>query len=210
STKARQGKTGCKGRTIPMDKLDHTVADYIGDRLLLPKRLETILSSVIDRRQERTERRREHLAELQRRIAEADQRLGRLFDAIESGMVDKDDAVAKERIAGLKALRDQAAADAERTQLALDSSGDQGVSPDMLKGFARKARERIRLDDGGYRRDHLRTLAQRVEVADDEVRIMGSKSELLRTLVAASSVETAAFGVHSSVLKWRARKDSNL
>ncbi|GAB5378061.1 MAG: hypothetical protein AcusKO_45230 [Acuticoccus sp.] len=124
-------------------------------------------------------------------------------------MIDKDDAMAKERMAGLKALRDQAAADAERTQLALDSSGNQGVSPDMLKGFARKARERMRLDAGGYRRDHLRALAQRVEVADDEVRIMGSKSELLRTLVAASSVETAAFGVHSSVLKWRAGEDSN-
>ncbi|GLI94222.1 resolvase [Methylocystis echinoides] len=209
STKARQGKTGCKGRTIPMDKLDHMVADYIGDRLLRPKRLETILASVIDRRQERAERRREHLAELNRRITDADQRLGRLFDAIEAGMVDKDDAMAKERMASLKALRDQATADAERTQLALDSSGNQGVTPDMLKGFARKARERIRLDDGGYRRDHLRALAQRVEVADDEVRIMGSKSELLRTLVAASSVETAAFGVHSSVLKWRAQGDSN-
>ncbi|MCR4268437.1 recombinase family protein [Nitratireductor sp. ZSWI3] len=210
STKARQGKTGCKGRTIPMDKLDNLVADHIGDRLLQPKRLETILASVIDRRQERIERRREHLAELHRRITETDQRLGRLYDAIESGMVDKDDAMAKERMASLKALRDQATADAERTQLALDSSGNQGVSPDMLKGFVRRARERIRLDDGGYRRDHLRALAQRVEVADDEVRIMGSKSELLRTLVAASSVETAAFGVHSSVLKWRTRQDSNL
>lgn len=52
-------------------------------------------------------------------------------------------------------------------------------------------------------------LAQRVEVADDEVRNMGSESELPRTLVAASSVETAAFGVQSSVLKWRAREDSN-
>ena len=34
--------------------------------LRVPKRLETILASVIDRRQERTERRREHLAELNR------------------------------------------------------------------------------------------------------------------------------------------------
>ena len=71
-------------------------------------------------------------------------------------MVDKDDAMAKERMASLKALRDQATADAERTQLALDSSGDQGISPDMLKEFARKARDRIRLEGGGYRRDHLR------------------------------------------------------
>ncbi len=39
---------------------------------------------------------------------------------------------------------------------------------------------------------------------------MGSKSELLRTLVAASRVESAAFVVHSSVLKWRAQHDSNV
>jgi hypothetical protein len=41
-----------------------------------------------------------------------------------------------------------------------------------------------RFGGGGYRHDHLRLLAQRVEVADKEVRVMGSKSNLLRTLVA--------------------------
>jgi len=40
---------------------------------------------------------------------------------------------------------------------------------------------------GGHRRDRLRALAQRVEIA--EVRIMGSKSDLLGALVAGSSVE---------------------
>jgi hypothetical protein len=55
-------------------------------------------------------------------------------------------------------------------------------------------------DDGsGYRRDHLSALAQRVEVANKEARIMGSKSELLRTLVAASGGKSAAFDVRSSV-----------
>lgn len=210
STKARQGKTGCEGRTIPMDRLDHLVADHIEDRLLQPERLEVVLSSVLDRRQERTERRREHLAELHRRITETDQRLNRLYDAIESGVANLDDPALKERISGLKAIRDQAQTDADRIEAALDGAGHQVVTPEMIDAFARKARERLRLENGGYRRDHLRALAQRVEVADKEVRIMGSKSELLRTLVAASSGQSAAFGVHSSVLKWRARKDSNL
>ena len=74
----------------------------------------------------------------------------------------------------------------------------------------RTARQRIRLDSDGYRSDHLRALAQRVEVADKEVRIMGSKSELLRTLVAASAGKCGVVGVQSSVLKWRTRQDSNL
>jgi site-specific DNA recombinase len=143
------------------------------------------------------------LAELNKRIAETDQRLNRLYDAIESGLADLNDNALKERIAGLKAIRDQTKADAERAQTALDHAGNQAVSPDMVKTFARVAHQRIRLKNGGYRRDHLRALAQRVEVADKEVRIIGSKS------VAASSGKSAAFGVHSSVLKWRAREDSN-
>jgi hypothetical protein len=53
----------------------------------------------------------------------------------------------------------------------------------------------MRTEGGGYRRDYLRALAQRVEVDAKELRIMGSKSELLRTLVAAS--------MPSSVPKWR-------
>jgi site-specific DNA recombinase len=67
----------------------------------------------------------------------------------------------------------------------------------------------MRTENGGYRRDHLRALAQRVEVDVKEVCIMGSKSELLRTLVAASGAKTAPFGVPSFIRKWRARRDSN-
>jgi site-specific DNA recombinase len=67
----------------------------------------------------------------------------------------------------------------------------------------------MRIEGGGYRRDYLRALAQRVEVDAKELRIMGSKSELLRALVAASSAKTAGFGVPSSVPKWRAPRDSN-
>ena len=68
----------------------------------------------------------------------------------------------------------------------------------------------MRTDGGGYRRDHLRALAQRIEVDAKEIRIMGAKSVLLRTLVAASSAKSAMFGVPSFVPKWRATDDSNL
>jgi len=42
-----------------------------------------------------------------------------------------------------------------------------------------------------------------------EVRIMGSKSVLLRTLVAASSGKTARFAMPSFVPKWRATADED-
>jgi site-specific DNA recombinase len=209
SIKARQGETGCKGRSIPMEKLDSLVAGHIADRLLQPERLEEMLASVLDRRQERAERRREHIAELNKRAAETDLRLKRLYDAIEAGIADLNDPALKERVASLKAIRDQAQVDAERAAAMLESSGQQAITPQMVRKFARTARQRIRIEGGGYRRDHLRALAQRVEVADGEVRIMGSKGDLLRTLAAASGVKSAAPGVRSSVLKWRREWDSN-
>ncbi len=205
STKARQGETGCRGRTVPMDKLDTLVADHIERRLLQPSRLEEILASVLDRREERAERRVTHIAELRKRAAEVDAKLKRLYDAIENGVADLADPMLKDRVAELKVTRDQAHADAERAEGALKRVGP-SITPQALKTFARQARKRMRTAAGGYRRDYLRALAQRVEVDAQELRIMGSKSELLRTLVAASGAKTAGFGVPSSVPKWRARE----
>ena len=205
STKARQGPTGCEGMAVPMEKLDDLVASHLEGRLLQPERLETILAAVLDRRQERGERQREHIAELNKRAAESELRLKRLYDAIEAGVADLDDPALKDRIEGLKAIRDQSKADAERAQAMLQNSGSKAVTPQMLSKFARAARQRIRLEGGGYRRDHLRTLAQRVEVAEGEVRIMGSKSRLLQTLVATGS----ATGVPIQGLNWRMGWDSN-
>jgi site-specific DNA recombinase len=208
-TKARQGETGCPGRTVPMEKLDTVVAEYIEQRLLEPKRLERLLSHVLDRRTERTERRKSHIADLRKRAAESDAKLKRLYDAIENGVADLSDPMLKDRIGELKATRDQARLDAERAEDAIERGGPT-ITPEALKTFARAARKRMRAEGGGYRRDYLRALAQRVVVDAKELRIMGSKSELLRTLVAASSAKTAGFGVPSSVPKWRTRHDSNV
>jgi site-specific DNA recombinase len=205
-TKARQGEAGCKGRTVPMERLDSVVAEHIEHRLLQPKRLEQILSRVLDRREERTKNRATHIAELRKRASEAEAKLKRLYDAIENGIADMSDSMLKQRVTELKAIRDQARADAERAEGALDRLGP-SITPHALKTFASQARKRMRTEMGGYRRDHLRALAQRVEVDAKEVRIMGSKSVLLRTLVGASSAKTAGFGVPSFVPKWRARRE---
>jgi site-specific DNA recombinase len=82
-----------------MEKLDNLVAEYIEQRLLQPKRLEHLLSHVLDRRTERAERRRSRIAELRKRAAEADAKLKRLYDAIENGIADLSDPMLKDRVA---------------------------------------------------------------------------------------------------------------
>ena len=146
---------------------------------------------------------------MRRPASEADAKLKRLYDAIENGIAHLADPMLKDRIVELKAIRDQARADAERAEDAIERLGP-SITPQALKTFARQARKRMRTEGGDYRRDHLRlrALAQRVEV-DAKERIMGSKSVLLRTLVATSCAKTAGFGVTSFVPKWRALRESN-
>ncbi|MDG3580375.1 zinc ribbon domain-containing protein [Rhizobium sp. YJ-22] len=88
SIRARQGDTGCTGRAIPMDKLDRMVVTHIEQRLLDPERIEDVLASRLDCRQEGVERRSQHIAELNHRAAEADNRLKRLYDPVEAGSLD--------------------------------------------------------------------------------------------------------------------------
>jgi hypothetical protein len=159
STRARQGETGCKGRTVPMEKLDRLVADHIEHRLLLPSRLEKILSSVLDRREERSERQATHIAELRKRATEADAKLERLYDAIENDVTDLSDLMLKDRITELKAIRDQARADTKRAEGAIERQG-LTITTQSIKAFARTARKRMRFEGAGYRRDYLRALAR--------------------------------------------------
>jgi hypothetical protein len=53
-----------------------------------------------------------------------------------------------------------------RTNIAAVERLGPAITPDSLRRFALAARRKLRNEDGAYRRDHLRALAQRVEVVD--------------------------------------------
>jgi site-specific DNA recombinase len=53
TTCVRKGKTACKGRSIPMEKLDTLVADHLVERLFKPERIAEILASLSSRRAEK-------------------------------------------------------------------------------------------------------------------------------------------------------------
>ena len=211
STKARQGRGGCRGRTIRTSKLDDLVVGYVERHLLAPDRLEAVLGELIERREERLGKARQRISELRRQAADADAKLSQLYSAIEAGVADLSDSNLKGRVDELKKMRDAAQADADRA--AARTGAPVKIDRNLLREFGAEARRRMRSSDGGFRRDQIQALTQRVEVAANEIRIKGSKTELLRTLVtsgAGHGVETAANGVRSFVPKWLPRQDSNL
>ncbi|UPJ48734.1 hypothetical protein IVB30_37930 [Bradyrhizobium sp. 200] len=76
-----------------------------------------------------------------KRMTEADAKLKRLYDAIESGVTDLSDLMLKDRIAELKAIRDQARAGAERAEGAIERLGQSSPSSQSRPLPGRRASE---------------------------------------------------------------------
>lgn len=110
----------------------------------------------------------------------------------------------------LAIIRDESRADADRAEAAIEKLGPM-LTPEILARFAEATKERLRDEDGKYRREHVRAVAQRVEViSPNEMRIMGNRTDLLRTMAASAGEQSAVLGVRILKPKWRTRHDSNV
>ncbi|RUV94430.1 recombinase family protein [Mesorhizobium sp. M5C.F.Ca.IN.020.14.1.1] len=209
-TAARQGKTGCKGRTIPMAELDGLVVEHVERRLLEPARLRKALGGLMEMRKTHADKEKERIEALRRQAGDAESKLTRLYEAIENGLAELDDPNLKGRIAELKRIRDAARSDVERAE-ARDTN-EAEITPAALEQFIRLAKEGLRRDDGSFRRSHVQKIVQRAEVGTNQIVIRGSPLQLFNTLLASGGkpgVETAGIGVRSFVPKWLPGPDSN-
>ncbi|HEY0233695.1 MAG TPA: recombinase family protein [Afipia sp.] len=202
SSAMRMGKSACKGRSIPMDKLDQLVTAHVADRILLPDRLEALLESVADRRHKTDAEVQARIDALRQQAGVAEDKLRRLYKLVEDGVTEIDD-VLKDRIVRLKAERDKASAALER----IESRGPAvQFDTDKITRFGTLMRENITQGDIPFRKSYLRSLIEAVEVDDRVIRIHGSKTTLERAVLADHAKHP---GVRGFVRNWRARRDSN-
>ncbi len=165
-----------------MRKLDDLVASGLEQRLLDPERLEDVLGALLDRREERISRRRRRRRRTRQTSGGSHARLKRLYAAIERGLADLD-VRPSDRIAELKATRDRRAM---WSRAAGRRAGAQMARRSRLITVAvlpRPPGADCALSSATAC-DHLRPLAQRVQVAEGEVRLMASKTTLMRALAA--------------------------
>jgi hypothetical protein len=83
----------------------------------------------IGRREEQPERRRVHIAELNRRATESELCLKRLYDVIAAGVANLADPELNNRIANLTVIREQSRADADHAQAMPESIVAPAITP---------------------------------------------------------------------------------
>lgn len=200
----QKGKTVCKGRHVPLAKLDDLVITNVRERLLRPERLSDILSALVDREAMKDAAVAERRSALAGAITAAEEKLARLYRAMEEGIVELD-AQLGERITALKTERDLAKASLER--IASQTAARDAVTPEKLEAFGRLMDEKIANGDVQARKAYLRAAIDRIEVDDHAVRIIGDKASLAAVIARQAN---GSKNVRGFVRKWRARNDSNV
>ena len=196
TTQARAGKSACKGRSIRMDRLDTLVTKHLADNLLAPARIGEILGEIADLRSNKAAAVDDRAGALEREVADAEERLRRLYRLIEDGVAELDGAF-KERVNTLRAGKDAASAALARLKSA--SRDAIRLTPELIGRFSTAMREHLSSGDVPFRKAYLGALIDRVEVDDREIRIMGRKHILEQCVIGGAKPSGA---VRSSVRGW--------
>lgn len=185
STRARQGQTGCRGAAVRVDRLDEAVIDFLRSTLLVPERIQALMAPLLAHRENWTDRRQRHVAELRQRADEAGRKLRNLYEAVENGVVTGTDHMFKERVAELSELREHAGIEADRVEAMVLRTGPTLAMKDIMR-MAEDARAKLR-KVGSPPRQIVRMLLQRAEITGkDEAHVKGSRGSLLKALASAT------------------------
>ena len=206
SRQAIQGKTGCKGRSIPMDKLDGLVVEHMSERLFAPERLRHLLKEYLDRSVSAQAGRRERLRQLKVESTETEGRLKKLLALVETGVMQPDDTVFTERLAQIRLQRHETEEHIAQLERELNAQGYE-LTPERLAALGTALREQLVNGDAQFRKAYLNLFIDRIEVDDAEIRLCGSKSTLAKA--ASGALPRPSDGVPSFVREWRPRGDSN-
>ncbi len=133
----------------------------------------------------------------------AKDRLARLYRAIEDGVVELD-ADLKDRIQAIKQERDLAETAIER--ITDTAASRTQITPARLAAFSDLMRDKLDTGDIHARKAYLRAVISRIEVGDENIRIIGEKSNLEK---AVGTTLTGKIPVSGLVRKWCTQLDSN-
>jgi hypothetical protein len=198
---AQKGKSACKGRSVPMARLDAAVMTSLADQLLTPQRVGALLRGLMERQTAKNEDYVDRLTALRAKLSDAEGRLGRLYKAIEDGM-DATELTLINRVAAVKTERDIAKVAFDRA--ASEMRPDAKITEDKIAAFVEVMRANVLTGEIPFRRAYLRAVIDNVEVDDSEIRIHGRRTVLERLVMGRGA---APAGVPSFIPKWRASKE---
>lgn len=158
-----------------MKVLDDLVMSNLKDRLFVPERVAALLEALLTQRAARQASVDRRALALQSVIADAEERLNRIYRSIEDGVVEPDDML-RERIQRLQDERARSRAALERIHAT--SIFPRGVNAESIEAFSRLIQDKLDNGDINTKKRYIRSVVGGIEVDDGAIRIIGSRAVL--------------------------------
>ena len=165
----RKGREVCPSPPLPKNKIEGFVIDRIRGYVLTEDNLQELVRLTNEELTEASDERRERLELLDDQIAGIDGRLGRLYDALETGSFQDGELAPRIReLTGKKEELRQARAEVEET---LHYETVSPVDDQVVRDYAEDLRNLLAGSSITEQRGFLRSFVEKIEVNDAEVRM---------------------------------------
>ena len=204
TNRVNKGGHDCISHNVPMEKLDALVISHLLNRVFTPRHLQAMLGQARKLLSERKDSDQQNVAKLQAELRRVDERLNRLYEALESGGVPLDETFQR-RAQQAKASREgvlvEMAGLRRRQALPIER-----VLPSQVEAFSKVICAKLRDKTSTFAKDYLTALVDEIRVTGNTATISGSYGRLLGAVV---EKKEDTKQVPSFIPDWRARQDSN-
>lgn len=203
----RKNDRACGGNNVKMEIADEAVLSALEQRIFEPRRLRSLLDSLLERSTAADSDRKTRLQVMKQELTSVEKAASNLLQLVENGMIDAGDPTLKDRFANNKARRLDLLEQIDLLERQLGNKSIR-ITEDHVRSFAVFLRNKIRAtDDLTLRKRYVQAFVSTVTMTNECIEICGTKSALE---AGAAAFMRGDEPVRTSMADWRARQDSNL
>ncbi|WP_072909503.1 recombinase family protein [Malonomonas rubra] len=196
TTRINRNKQACDSSSIPVETLDRLILDAISDKVFTPQRVAAMLRMLQEQVKNSRSKHDGELLSLKKELAQVEQSLSRLYEAIENGLVALDETL-KQRTQNNQYKRQEILTEIARVKKESESDFDQ-LGPENVLLFCNALKAKLHDSSSNFGKNYLKLLIEDITVDGKEVRITGSYAALagaLEKTKAGDSSRVPTFGV---------------
>lgn len=207
TSRHNKGNYACTSGNLPMEKTDQAVLNKLADQVFAPERVQNMMVELRKRLKTSKDTQQEHINQLNRQLKQTEERQHRLYEAIETGIIDLDETLQR-RAQQLKSAREALLIELAGVRREYSLPIDQ-LKASQVEAFAKTLKAKLLAKDSGLAKSYLNLLVDEIIVRDGAATMRGS----YRALANAVAMDKIKVGhlkqVPTSISDWCARSDSN-
>lgn len=204
TTKMAVSRTRCTTPNLPMEKTDRLVLEQLADKVFTPQRIALMMQGLRQRLRNTESDEDRQLKQLTKELRDSEQRLEKLYDAVETGALPLDSTLqarAQKHKAQRETLLIQIAGLRRRKTLPLEN-----INPAMIGAFTKVLRKKLLDTESPFGKVYLRLLVDEIRVEGKQATITGSYSAMAQAM---AEMKTGTLLVPTFILDWRTNQSSS-